>query len=191
MGRKWTGEDVSFLQKRVGSCSLSAIAKQLNRSEVAVLLKLKKLGLGNTKNATGLLTGSELAEALNVDRKTVHHWVQFHGLEATSRITCYERKFCLIDVDSFWQWAEQNQKKIDFSIIEKHTLPPEPEWVDDARKTNTEKTIKIYKRWTTKEIELLIRWKEEGISLNEIAEKLSRSRISVERRYARCKIILE
>ncbi|OES45629.1 helix-turn-helix domain-containing protein [Domibacillus iocasae] len=187
MGRKWTDEDVSFLQKRVGSCSLSAIAKQLKRSEAAVLLKLKKLGLGNTKNATGLLTGSELAEALNVDRKTIHYWVQFHGLEATSRITCYERKFCLIDVNSFWKWAEQNQEKVNFSIIEKHALPPEPEWVDEARKIDTGKTNKAYRRWTTKEIELLLKWRKEGRSLKEIAAELGRSKISVERRYARCK----
>jgi excisionase family DNA binding protein len=188
MGRKWTDKDVYFLQKRVGNCSLSSIAKQLNRSEAAVLLKLKKMGLGNTKNATGLLTCSELAEALNVDRKTVYNWIQFHGLEATSRITRYERKFYLIDVKFFWKWAEQNQEKIDCSIIEKHALPPEPDWVEEARKTTTDKIISTYKRWTTKEIELLLKWKKEGLSFNEIAEKLNRSRISVERRYARCEI---
>ncbi|MCP3764077.1 DNA-binding protein [Domibacillus sp. A3M-37] len=187
MGQTWTDEDVFFLQKRVGNCSLSAIAKQLNRSETAVSLKLKKMGLRNTKNATGLLTSSELAEALHVDRKTVHHWIRFHGLEAISRITCYERKFCLVDINSFWQWAEQNPEKLDFSIVEKHALPPEPEWLDEARKTNTDKIIKTYKRWTTKEIELLLKWRKEGVNFKEIAEKLSRSRISVERRYTRCK----
>ncbi|MCM3789444.1 DNA-binding protein [Domibacillus indicus] len=175
------------MQKRVGNCSLSAIAKQLNRSETAVSLKLKRMGLGNTKYATGLLTGSELAEALHVERKTVYHWVQFHGLEAISRITCYERKFILVDINSFWEWAEQNQDKIDFSIVEKHALPPEPDWVDEARKSNTDKTIKAYKRWTTKEIEHLLKWREEGKSFKKIAQKLNRSSISVERRYGRSK----
>ncbi len=187
MRRKWTDKDVYFLEKRVGNCSLSAIASQLNRSETAISLKLKRLGLGNTKNATGFLTSSELAEALNVDRKTVYNWIQFHGLESTSRITCYKRKFYLIDVHSFWKWAEQNQEKIDFSIIEKHALPPEPDWIDEARQTSTDKKIKTYKRWTTKEIELLLKWKKEGLSFKEIAEKLNRSRVSAERRYARCK----
>jgi hypothetical protein len=187
MGRKWTAKDVYFLQKCVGNCSLSSIAKQLNRSETAVLLKLKKMGLGNTKNATGLLTGGELAQTLNVDRKMVCHWIQFHGLEATSRITRFERKYWLLDANSFWKWAEQNQEKIDFSLIEKHALPPEPEWVDSARMHNTNKTIRTYNRWTTKEIDLLLKWRKEGLNFNEIAEKLNRSRISVERRYARCK----
>ncbi|OKL36165.1 hypothetical protein BLL40_12500 [Domibacillus mangrovi] len=191
MGQKWTEEDVYFLQKRIGGSSLSAIAKKLNRSETAVSLKLKKMGLRNTKKATGLLTASELAEALNVDRKTVHNWIQFHGLEATSRITCYERKFVLVDVHSFWEWAKQNQEKIDFRLIEKHALPPEPEWLDEARKTATEKKIKKYKHWTTKEIELLLKWRREGFNFNDIAEKLNRSRVSVERRYARCKLHFE
>lgn len=187
LGQKWTEEDVYFLQKRIGDSSLSAIAKKLNRSETAVSLKLKKMGLRNTKHATGLLTASELAEALNIDRKTVHNWIQFHGLEAISRITCYKRKFVLINVHLFWEWAKQNQEKIDFSIIEKHALPPEPDWVDKARQTNTAKKIKTYKRWTIKEIDLLLKWKKEGFSFKEIAEKLDRSRVSVERCYARCK----
>lgn len=188
MRQNWTDRDVYNLQKRVGTCSLSAIARQLDRSDTAVLLKAKRMGLGNTKNATGFLTSSELAEMLNVDRKTVYNWIQFHRLEATSRITCYTRKFYFIDVRSFWKWAEQNREKIDFNIIEKHALPPEPDWVDEARQTNADKKIKTYKRWTTKEIDLLLKWKKEGFSFKEIAGKLNRSRVSVERCYARCKI---
>lgn len=186
MGQKWTENDLSFLQKRVGNCSLSAIARQLNRSETAVSLKLKRMGLRNTKNATGFLTSSELAEALKVDRKTVYNWIQFHGLKAISRVTGYKRKFYLIDVHFFWKWAEQNQEKINFNNIEKHALPPEPDWVDKARQTTADKEVKTYKHWTTKEINLLLKWKTEGLNFNEIAKKLDRSRISVERRYARC-----
>ncbi|MCI2256054.1 helix-turn-helix domain-containing protein [Domibacillus sp. PGB-M46] len=191
MGKRWTEKDLYFLQKRVGNCSLSAIARQLDRSETAVSLKLKRMGLGNTKHATGLLTGSELAKALNVDRKTVYNWVQFYGLEAISRITCCERKFHLIDVHSFWNWAKHNQQKIDFSLIEKHALPPEPDWVEEARNTPAGKTIKTYTRWTTKEVELLLKWREDGWSFDEIGKKLNRSRISVERRYARGKSLFD
>ncbi len=185
MSRKWTDNDLSFLQESLGKKSLSVMAKQLNRSETAVLMKLKKMGLGNTKKATGLLTTRELANALQVDGKTVHHWIQHHSLEAKSRVTSYKRKFYLIDVHAFWEWAKQNQEKIDFTCIEKNVLPPEPDWVEKARKSNMETQRKTYNRWTTKEIKLLFKWKKEGADFNKIAEKLNRSRISVERCYAR------
>lgn len=188
MAKKWTEEEVRLLKEEVGTRPLSAFAKQLNRSETAISLKLKKLGIGSTKKAAGLLTAGELAAALHIDRKIVHHWIRLHSLPATSRITCHKRKFCFIDPCDFWKWAGQHKGKVDFSAIEKNSLPPEPAWVQELRSAGVKQT-KQYKRWTTKEIHLLFEWKQRGDRFCQIAEKLKRSKTSVERCYERYKAV--
>jgi hypothetical protein len=66
----WSNSEVGFLQSHVGIMKVDSIAKQLNRSVTAILIKMKRLDIGNTKNITGGITGSELARMLGVDSKT-------------------------------------------------------------------------------------------------------------------------
>lgn len=66
---RWTKEEVDFLKNSIGSMTFSAIAKKLNRTETAVLLKTKRLGLGAFKENTDLLSINEVAAMLDIDRK--------------------------------------------------------------------------------------------------------------------------
>ncbi|WP_142383608.1 helix-turn-helix domain-containing protein [Bacillus sp. V5-8f] len=184
MRKNWTEVEIEFLKEQVGIMKLSTIARQLGRTEQALLSKMKRIGISNTKAQTGYLTTYELAKALKVDPATVRGWISRHGLNCTKKITRTTKKFYLIHPEDFWQWAEVNREKLDFSKIEYQSIIPEPCWVAGERKK--EKTAN-YKAWSIKEEEKLLVLFSEGYSAKEVAGRLNRSIVSVQRKYGRLK----
>jgi hypothetical protein len=180
--RYWTKEEIQYLEENVGRLKISTIAKNLNRTENAVLVKMKRLGLSNTKEQLGLLTIGGLAKLLKVDPNTVRGWVKNHGLPCIKKVTRNRKRFYFIDPNNFWLWAENHKEKIDFSKIEKHSIAPEPEWVDKER---TPKKTTNYKSWTTYEIKVMVNLLKKGATYKTVGEKLQRSLISIERKYKR------
>lgn len=87
-GRKWTPEEIEFLQEHVGSDEIYSVLKVFrkqypNRELNAILTKIKRLGLSRVPvdggwNCTGL------AELLGCKRDRVHDWIA-RDLLKTSR----------------------------------------------------------------------------------------------------------
>ncbi|MFV8828988.1 hypothetical protein [Alkalihalobacterium sp. APHAB7] len=185
--KKWTEEEVFYLTESVGKYTLSTISERLGRSETSVLMKMKRLGIANTRSQTGLLTTLELAKLLKINTSSVRRWITEHGLKCTQKKTRSKRFYYFIDPEDFWEFAFQNREKIDFSKIEPRTILPEPDWLAQERKKSQQsKKIKKYKRWTTQEEELLKRLvNEDEYSIRKAAKKLDRSIISVYRKLIR------
>lgn len=183
--RTWTKEEEAYLSKYAGKHRIDVMAQNLNRTPISVELKMKRMGLSNTRDQVGLLTMGELARLLGVDRNIVKHWADRHGLPYQKRKTKREKTFYFVDTDKFWEWADQNRDKVDFSRIERHAIPPEPAWVEPLRQKRRETR---YKPWTIQEERQLLE-QMKHCSLEEIAKKMNRSLTSVERKYYRIKKI--
>ncbi|MFV8829001.1 hypothetical protein [Alkalihalobacterium sp. APHAB7] len=184
---KWTEEEVFYLTESVGKYTLSTIAQKLGRSETAVLMKMKRLGIANTRSQTGLLTTLELANLLKINSSSVRRWINEHGLKCTKKKTRTKRSYYFIDPEDFWEFAFQHREKINFSNIEPRTILPEPDWVaQERKKPQKSKQVKGYKRWTPQEEELLKKYLfEEGYSIAKAAKTLDRSILSVYRKFIR------
>ncbi|OLO26151.1 hypothetical protein BTR23_24150 [Alkalihalophilus pseudofirmus] len=182
--KNWTNEEVNFLLENAGTFKLSTIAYKLNRSEHATLCKMKRLGISNTKEQTGLLTTTELELLLRVDRSTIRRWIIEHGLKCLKKTTRSNKKFYLIHPSDFWDWAYENRERVDFSKIEYQSIVPEPDWVNKER-TKEKKTN--YKQWSTNEEKKLQNLILQGTSFDEVANTLDRSITSVKRKYERLK----
>ena len=190
MGLLWTYEEIEYLKDNVGKIKLSTIATNLGKTNTAVLLKIKKLNLGNTKENTGLITLNGLANILNVDRATVKGWADRHSLPFKKSITREKRHFHLIHPEEFWNWAYLNKGKVQFMNVERNVLAPEPEWVEEERRKEMQSLVKkkrSYQTWTTSADRQLIYYRNKGLTYREIGERLHRTPISVERRYQRIK----
>ncbi|MFD1778595.1 DNA-binding protein [Fredinandcohnia salidurans] len=180
--RTWTYEEIEFLKDNVGRMKISTIANHLHRTETAVELKIKRLGLSNTKSFTGQLTMHELATLLKIDPKSVKLWIDNHGLRYTKKATRNTRKFYFIKPEDFWDWAKNNKSRIDFSKIEKNAIVPEPCWVEGER--SKQKRVN-YRAWTTVEINSMIELVATGTPFSDIGKRLNRSPISIQRKYQR------
>lgn len=181
-GKRWTPEEDAFLKEKMGKLSIKRMAQKLNRTPIAVRARIYNLGLGRTAEASGLLTVSRLAKSLNVDKSIVDRWVNSKGLKTIKRVTSLKQRVNLIDPVEFWKWAEQNKDLIDFSRIEPNAIPPEPEWVKDARKAKPKRSLKP---WTTNEVAKMKQLRRMGKTYQEIAEILGRTKVSVELKYRR------
>jgi hypothetical protein len=132
-----------------------------------------------------MITLGELAGLLGIDRTIVAWWQEKHGLPVKKKITRSKKTFMFVDAEEFWAWAKLYADKIDFSKIERNSILPEPEWVEEKRKKNLAYKKRNYKSWTTKEDSLLIQMVNTGYPKENIAKTLGRSVISVERRIPR------
>ncbi|MFT4417012.1 DNA-binding protein [Fredinandcohnia humi] len=180
--RAWTYEEIEFLKDNVGRMKIATISRQLDRTETAVELKIKRLGLSNTKSFTGQLTMHELATLLKIDPKSVKLWIDNHGLKYTRRATRNTRKFYFIKPEDFWEWAKNHKERIDFSKIERQSIVPEPAWVDGER--SKQRRVN-YRAWTTVEIHSMIELISTGTPFSDIGKRLNRSPISIQRKYQR------
>ncbi|MZQ74915.1 MAG: hypothetical protein GT589_02010 [Peptoclostridium sp.] len=180
-GKAWQQHEIDYITMKVGHASYDYMAKKLGRSKNAIELKLKRLGMGCTREQTGLLTALDLSRLVGVDNKTVLRWIDKKGLKATRRRTRGVRAFIMIAPADWWKWANKHKHRIDFSRIEPGTILPEPDWVDDARK---EKKI-MQKRWSEKETQQLKAYIIAGLSHEKIGERLGRSRASIEHKLSR------
>lgn len=185
-GKHWTTEEEDFLKEKVGTLSFHALAKRLGRSVDTIEVRIRRLGLDNTKLLSGKLTANELATALNIDNHTIYRWIDNHGLKAVRKVTRQSAKFNLISVEDFWKWAKQNKEKINFYKIDPLLLLPEPEWVKEERKRDYHHIPKRQAaKWTEYEDKRMLEMVKGGYTQKEIGQALGRSENSVQRRLSR------
>jgi DNA-binding CsgD family transcriptional regulator len=183
-----TEKELCYIEDNLGRQSLQSIARKLGLQPKSLEITLiRKRGTSNTKISTGMVTAGELAKTLQIDRNTVVGWIKRHGLPYKQRVTRYKKKFTFIDIEEFWKWAYEHKDRIDFSKLAPNSLPPEPEWVKEERKKK--KNVRNYRSWTIQEEKQLMELAASGKSFQEIAKMLNRTRLSVEKKYNRLKLI--
>ena len=79
--RPWTSEDESYLAEKWGYASVPAIAKKLNRTENAVVVRARRLGLGAVLMAGGYVTLNQLLATVTGRERGTHLPAQKLGRE--------------------------------------------------------------------------------------------------------------
>lgn len=188
----WTEKDIEFLENSIGVYSFDRIAKKLGKTPLAVESKAEKLGISNTKLASGFITVHELAQCLGVCSKVVKKFTENNGLPTTQRDFRIKKKhgtkrlLTYIDIDNFWKWAEGNKDLINWYQLPKYALAPEPEWLEERRKEDYQKWLKRPRPWTPEQdAQLWHLFYVEGKPQKEIGEIMHRTKNGVEKRLKR------
>lgn len=183
--RVWTKDDIDHLETYYGLRSFESIARATNKTPKGVGIKAKRLGLGDTLNATEFLNASQLAEAINVDKKTIVRWVQNNGLKAMFKKIGLKRSFYRISIDDFWKWSEENKGRIKWDKFESGALGKEPVWVAAERKNYAYKPKRQATKWTTKEDNFLKMYWYSEKKIREISKILNRTEPGIMKRARR------
>ena len=178
MPKKWTDEDKEFLKENLGRLKIEKICAKLNRSEKAVRDRMYREGINSMQI---FINFNMLSKACSVDGKTPYRWTK-HGLKYKRR-KILNRYYNTVSVDSFWEWAKDNKHKLNFAKIERGVLLPEPEWLDEAVKESMKNKKRNPKKWTNEEDGTLIYYVNIGLEHKEIAERMGRSKSSIEHRF--------
>lgn len=183
--RRWTEEETEYLIENWGKCSVSKIAKNLNRTECSINMKKSKLKLGNFYENSGYVTLNQVLFLIYGRNScaALRNMLLKKGLPIINKKIA-KRSVKFVDIDKFWEWAEKNQNSLNFRKLEENILGKEPNWVKQKRNNDIlqfdEKNTR--KRWTDFEIERLKKYTELGYDLKTIAKELKRSEGAVRRK---------
>ncbi len=185
-GKKWTPEEIEYLEDKWGVISIPSIAKKLGRTIEAVKVRAQRMGLGRHIHSGPLITLSQLCEALgdrnrNYYRAAKARWVRFgFPLRYQKSLNC--RRYAMVDIDEFWTWAENNKDLVDLSHMAEGILGREPPWVKEARRAKAAEKLKK-SPWTSDEdCKLRHMLKSGKYGYDDLSAALMRSENAVKRR---------
>ncbi|RWR06735.1 hypothetical protein QNH23_06405 [Siminovitchia fortis] len=186
-GKKWSEEELEYLEDKWGAVSIKGIAKKLNRSVNAVKLKAQRMGLGDARSHFDGITVSQLSLVLNTHYGILKNWIKLYDFPARKKVFAAENKVLVVTYQDFWKWAKENRHMLDFSRFERLSLGPEPKWVEEKRKADQIKKLHVPKPHNTpwsKDDDEKLKWmlNQFKYTYPEIAEELKRSQAAVKRR---------
>ncbi len=154
MPARWPKEKEEYVEAVWGTVPIPKIAEKLGKTVNAVKLKAYKLGLGRHIHSGEHITLNQLCRALNVSYSYTVIKSANNGMPI-KRKKSINKQYKVIYVKDFWEWAERNKMKVDFSKVERFALGTEPPWVEYKREADI-KANKFKKTpWTQKEDERL------------------------------------
>lgn len=184
MGRRWTEEEDFYLQEYWGVKSIGTLARNLNRSTDAVMIRKTRLGLGRFLDNGDYITYSQLLQAVYGIESAGSAYREFKRCSdfPIRRKKRGKRSYKVVYLQDFWKWAEENKRFLDFSKMEENLLGAEPEWVKRKRKIDYACRTKAGP-WTACEDAKLQRMlKKYKYSYTDIASELGRTEGAVKRR---------
>lgn len=188
--KPWTKAEEHYLEEAWGKSSLGTIAKNLGRSENAVISRIQKLSLG-----PGLMAGERISWNTFITTLVGNSYSGYikkrliaAGFPVHSQIIRghNKKRYTTVDIDEFWKFAEQNKDLFDFSRLEPLAFGPEPEWATLKRQLDAERLRKGHAHndpWTEDEDRRLVKLlKEYKYTYSDLAEILHRSEGAIKRR---------
>lgn len=187
IGRNWTPEEEAYLEEKYGVVSIKHIAKTLNRSETAIVIRSQRMGLGAFLDAGDYVTWNQIQIAIGLGDsssgyKTIS-WIKNRDFPIhTKRVK--NNSFKVVYLEEFWIWAEKNKDFLNFSGFEPLALGMEPSWVAEKRRNDYQMRRRIKKTpWEPAEEEHLIRLvKQQKYGFMELSGMLNRTEGAIQRR---------
>ncbi len=183
--KRWTEKEESYLTENWGTISIPTLAKNLDRTVNAVIVRAQRLGLGPFLEAGEYISLNQLMIALRgsyVGKEyTVKQWIDKGLPVKTKKVN--NCSFKVIYLHDWWNWSEKNRTLIDFSRLEKNALGKEPEWLEDQRKADGKAQFFKNDPWTDDEDMLLAGLlKLYKYTYREISLRLRRTEGAIKRR---------
>ncbi|HEL1612399.1 TPA: helix-turn-helix domain-containing protein [Streptococcus suis] len=171
MGRRWTAEEIAYLEKKCDRIPLKNIAKRLKRSTFSVRSKMQRLDL-TIQSTEDFVSLMEFCEWTGMKPAKVRYWIRAKGFPARKR-----GKDMKFQIEDFWKWAEQNRKYIDWDRFPRYVFLPEPAWLDEQKSLKER-----YRKWTAAEDKRLAVCLANRYSYNELVVEFGRSKGAIRRR---------
>lgn len=193
MKRNWSHEDESYLEEKWGTISVKGIARKLNRTETAVVLKSQRMSLGAFLDAGDYVTWNQLQIALGMGLSSSGYkmisWVKNRNFPIHTKLI-RSKSFKIVFLNEFWVWAEKNQTFLDFSRFAPLALGEEPGWVQGKRRHDCENRRRIKNiPWSAAEDNKLIRLvKKQQYGVQELSKLMGRTEGAIQRRLIDLKV---
>lgn len=176
--KRWVKQDDEHLIEYWGYKTLIGFCRDLGRTELSVIKRAKILKLGSPRS-TEYLTRTEVGKLLGTDYHTLS---RIKNLKFTKKKFKF-KSFFVIKIEDLMKWLEANPDKYNARNIVPYSLGYEPEWLVEKRKLDPDS--KAHRKWTYRDDVNLTNMFKGGISLEDIAVELKRSKKACTRRLYR------
>lgn len=186
IGKNWTKQEDEYLAENWGTVSVATLAKNLGRSENAIIVRKDRLKLGAFLESGDYVTWNQLLKAIGYGSTggyKVTSWEKNRDFPVhTKRVK--NNSFKVVYLHEWWIWAEKNRDLLDFSKFEENSLGEEPEWAKEKRRHDYERNRKYIKTpWTKQEDEKLLRLvSRQQYTYDELSKILRRTNGAITRR---------
>ena len=159
-----------------GSKTIPQIAKKLGRSETAINIKAKRLGLGTFKDSSEYLPALQISKLLGVDIHAItDYWIPKCGLKFKRISPRGKQYFTYIKITDVMEWLWLNPDKWDSRRVELYAFGCEPEWLQAKRKLDLASKPRGCFKWTAQEDAKLVMLYRSGAKIQDIADTLGRT----------------
>lgn len=169
-GRRWTEEELTFLEENISSKTVAQIAKLLGRSFASVNIKLNRMGLYGFEKSTDLLTMNQLCIMMGVEHRTVIKKWKAKGLHIGKR-----GNYLVIRQEDLIKFLKAHPEDWNAAAVTDDSILMRYDWYKEKKKTDMKKSY----FWTSRELSTLKLLRRRGYSVREIAEQMNRSECSI------------
>lgn len=186
MSKTWTEEELFMLSEWWGTKSIPTIAKNLGRSETAIMIRANRLSLSSFLTSGDYVSFNALMVALTRCNSHSYQnlsWISNRKFPVRKK-RVHKNTFRVVYIAEFWKWAEKNKHFLDFSNFEEGLLGEEPGWVKIKRKLDIEENFLVTNRpWTdVDDGRLLTMLRSGNYTVFEMGRILLRSAGAIQRR---------
>jgi hypothetical protein len=145
-------EDIKYIEDKWGTVAIGTMAKELNRSVNAILIKKTRMGLGAFLENGEYITVNQFFKAIGRNgcwTYTLNHWIEKGFPVKKKKVN--NCRFKVIYLEEFWKWAKEYRMHIDFAKFKENTLGAEPNWVKEQRIADIEFAKYKVSPWTKEE----------------------------------------
>ncbi|PHV72158.1 hypothetical protein CS063_01395 [Sporanaerobium hydrogeniformans] len=156
-GKKWTKEEIEFLEESYGQLSVEAIANRLNRTLSSIDNKSYRLGLGAIADAGEYITFNRVAQVLyKKPNSSCRDYLIAHGIPVKKK-KFITTTFLIVYPKDLWKWLKENKDKVNFKYMEPGDFGyPEPKWADIKRQSDKANAKFNGRPWSRSEEKQLI-----------------------------------
>lgn len=190
----WTPQEERFVREAFGHQTLAAMAQHLGRTETAVKLKAKRLGLRHRQRRA--LTPSQIGRIMRICPKTVKWWIRRKWLKArvapTNELTIHlveieDLVACLKAHPDRWDARRCPDLHVQLGLTRKHgeaAMGDRPLWLKEKLAADNRRKRRC-KPWTPDEDRHLARLVRRGIGYRQTASILGRTYAAIDHRVSR------
>lgn len=171
LSKRWQQSEERYLKRYYYSKSITDIAEHLNRSVIAVRHKANNLGLHRYDVS---VSAEIVSNAFGCDKRSVALWNVKYNMPC-KKITCGKKQMTFVDVEEFWEWAENHKEIIPFHRYEKYSLLPEPNWLREEVVKSKNREVKKGTAYSEQEIIQVKSMLRKGYTVREIASETQRT----------------
>lgn len=181
-GRRWTPEEIEYLDDNRAYKTAESMAKKLGRSTNAVQCQMCRRALCSYRTASDWLTVYDIYRMIGIAPSTIKGKWQRKGL-------CIMRvgRYNMVSQDSLLRYLKAHPEDWNANAVNDDTIFVGVTWFDKIKSQQTVPKRNCFP-WSQQDVDVLMEMRSTSCGLQEIADRLGRTKNGVKSKLVRMRV---